>query len=219
MIEKPSYLPEQIIIKKEHYAIGVLWLFQLSAVIGISLGFQDWFIKKTPLNLCIQVFLLVWIFPIRKFKTVLLFLFLFALGMLAEIIGVATGFPFGTYSYGANLGIKFMNVPLLIGFNWAVLVFVGGAIANQISGSIWIKSLLGGLFMILLDIPMEVLAPRFDYWTFTPSPPLENYTSWFIIGAFMHLVFHALKTKGNFSFSINLLLAQFVFFTLLALTL
>ena len=112
-----------------------------------------------------------------------------------------------------------MGVPLLIGCNWVVLVFCGAAIANRFFSSIWIKSIFGGALMVVLDFPMEILAPTFDYWTFTPSPPLENYISWFVIGAFMHLIFHALKTKGNFSFSINLLLAQFVFFTLLALTL
>ena len=54
MIEKPSYLPDQIVIQKEHYAIGILWLFQFSAIVGIVLGFQDWFIEKTPLNLILD---------------------------------------------------------------------------------------------------------------------------------------------------------------------
>jgi putative membrane protein len=120
------------------------------------------------------------------------------------------------YSYGTNLGPKVLDVPLLIGFNWAVLVFISGAITNRISTSIWIKSILGGGFMILLDLPMEVLAPTFDFWTFQAEAPLENYVSWFLIGTVMQFTFQSFKIKGNFTFSINLLLAQFVFFGVLA---
>lgn len=216
MIEKPGYLPEQILIRKEHYAIGILWLFQLSAVIGILLGYKDWFITKTPLNLIIQVLLLIWVFPIKKTKTLSLLILLFVLGMAAEIVGVATGFPFGKYAYGSNLGLKIMEVPLLIGCNWAALVFCGAAIANRFFSNIWIKSLFGGTLMVLLDIPMEVLAPTFDFWEFAGTVPFENYFSWFIIGSLMHFLFHACKLKGNFSFSLNLYLAQFVFFSVLA---
>ena len=216
MIEKPRYLPEHILIQKEHYAIGILWLFQISAIVGVLLGFTDWFIGKTPLNLVIQVLLLVWVFPIKNAKNVFVLFLLFSMGMLAEIVGVATGFPFGEYAYGSNLGFKFMGVPLLIGCNWAVLVFCGAAVANRFFSSIWLKSIFGGALMVLLDLPMEVLAPAFDFWEFTGAAPFENYFSWFIIGALMHFIFHSLKLKGNFVFSLHLYLAQFVFFTVLA---
>tara|TARA_B110000503_G_scaffold143727_1_gene247688 strand:+ start:4267 stop:4926 length:660 start_codon:yes stop_codon:yes gene_type:complete len=215
MIEQPNYLPEQILIKKEHYAIGILWLFQISAIVGIILGFQDWFIAKTPLNLIIQLTLLVWVFPIKNAKQTFLLLLFFTLGMTAEIVGVATGFPFGKYAYGTNLGFKFMEVPLLIGCNWAVLVFCGAAIANRLFSNIWIKSFFGGALMVLLDIPMEIVAPAFDFWEFVSHAPIENYFSWFFIGAVMHFLFHTLHLKGNFSFSIHLYLAQFVFFAAL----
>ena len=216
MIEKPSYLTEQIIITKEHYAIGILWLFQLSAIIGISIGFQDWFIEKTPINLGIQVVLLFWVFQLSKLKEIVLFVLLFGLGMTAEIIGVATGFPFGTYSYGSNLGVKVSGVPFLIGCNWAVLVFCGAAIANKLFSNLWVKASFGGMLMVVLDLPMEILAPTFDFWEFAGEPPIENYLSWFLIGALMHLLFHLLKLKGSFNYSLHLYLAQFLFFSILA---
>tara|TARA_B110000046_G_scaffold31498_1_gene33495 strand:+ start:39219 stop:39878 length:660 start_codon:yes stop_codon:yes gene_type:complete len=216
MIEQPGYLPEQVLIKKEHYAIGVLWLFQVSAVVGVMLGFQDWFIEKTPYNLILQVLLLVWVFPIKTAKNILVLFLLFSIGMAAEIVGVATGFPFGEYAYGSNLGVKFIGVPLLIGCNWALLVFCGASIANRLFSSIWIKSFFGGALMVLLDIPMEVLAPAFDFWEFKRSAPVENYLSWFVIGAILHFIFHSLRLKGNFLFSLHLYLAQFVFFAVLA---
>ena len=216
MIEQPSYLPEQIVIKKEHYAIVVLWLFQVSAIIGVLLGFQGWFIEKTPLNLIIQVILLFWVFNLKNLKKAGLFLTLFAIGMTAEIVGVATGFPFGEYGYGANMGLKLMGVPLLIGCNWAVLVFCGATLANRFFTNIWIKSVFGGVLMVLLDLPMEIVAPTFDFWEFVGQPPFENYFSWLIIGTIMHFILHSFKLKGNLSFSLHLYLAQFVFFATLA---
>jgi len=216
MIEIPKYVPDQLLIKKEHYAIGLLWLFQISAILGIALGYQEWFIEKTPFNLILQVVLLIWVFPIKSKTYIFPFLLLFSMGMVAEIIGVATGLPFGEYSYGNNLGPKLMNVPLLIGCNWAVLVFCGAAIANRLFSNLWIKSIFGGTLMVLLDIPIEILAPSFDFWTFIGHPPVENYWSWLVIGAAMHFVFHSLKLKGNFSFSLQLYLAQFLFFAVLA---
>ena len=45
------------------------------------------------------------------------------LGFFIEVIGVKTGFIFGSYYYGAAMGIKILAVPLLIGLNWSILVY------------------------------------------------------------------------------------------------
>ena len=64
---------------RENWVIGsfIVWLFQISALIGISICFQDWFISKTPLNLTIHVALLFWIFPENLRKKLTLFVLLF----------------------------------------------------------------------------------------------------------------------------------------------
>ena len=47
-----------------------------------------------------------------------------------------------------------------------------------------INSLIG-LMMMLLDILIEVSAPRFDFWLFKNDViPLKNYIAWFVIGMF-----------------------------------
>ena len=60
----------------------------------------------------------------------LLVLLCFITGMLAEILGVRYGFIFGEYSYGNALGTKVMGVPLMIGVNWCILIFITGFIAQ-----------------------------------------------------------------------------------------
>ena len=32
---------------KTSFAIGLIWLFNMTAIIGIGMGFQEWFIEKT----------------------------------------------------------------------------------------------------------------------------------------------------------------------------
>jgi len=199
---------------REKWVIGsvIVWLFQISAIIGISVGFQDWFITKTPLNLSLHVALLFWIFPGDLSKKLSLFAILFTAGMLVEMIGVATGIPFGSYSYGENMGWKLLGVPLLIGCNWAVLVFVTASMVNRFFKNKWLKAFLGASLMIVLDLPMEVLAPKFDFWTFPDGAPLINYFSWFTTAFFMHLFIQKMELVGDYNFSLQLFLAQLVFF-------
>ena len=107
-----------------NFAIGVIWLFHLSAMVGVTIGEVDWFIQKTPINLMLQSILLFLVFPIAKKYSFGLFVLMFCIGYGVEYIGVKYGIPFGEYSYGNNLGPKLGDVPLLSGTNWALLVFV-----------------------------------------------------------------------------------------------
>src|ERR687889_607827 len=40
-------------------------------------------------------------------------------GFAVEAVGVATGFPFGTYDYSGQLGPKLLGVPLIIPLAWS----------------------------------------------------------------------------------------------------
>jgi uncharacterized membrane protein len=194
--------------------IKLIWLFHLSAMVGISIGFFDFFIPKTFLNLSIAFLLLLWIFPINSIKKISATLLFFSVGMLVEYLGVNYGLLFGTYEYGANLGLKFKGVPWLIGVNWAILVLITGAIANRLKVNRFWKVIIGASLMILLDLPMEVAAPIFDFWEFAGGvAPLQNFIAWFLIAAVLHVVFQVLKITGNFKFSLHLYICQFIFFT------
>ena len=48
---------------------------------------------------------------------VTLFLLVAVLGFAIEWYGVHTGSPFGFYQYGEGLGIKWKDIPLVIGLN------------------------------------------------------------------------------------------------------
>nr|WP_297918154.1 carotenoid biosynthesis protein [uncultured Allomuricauda sp.] len=197
---------------KAYLAVGIIWLFHISGILGIALGFKEWFLTKTPLNLSICLLLFFWVFPIDTFKKINAFFLFFGIGMFSEWLGVNYGLLFGRYAYGANFGPKLDGVPWLIGCFWALLAFITSAMVSPLKLPAWAKAILASLLMVLLDFFMEQNAPNFDFWQFEGHVPLRNYVTWFIIGLLMQIVLGFAKFSGNRFISYHLYLAQLLFF-------
>jgi len=205
---------EEIHSKAQNISIFVIWLFHISAIIGVTLGYFDWFATKTPLNLMVVTGLLILNFPLNKLKKLLLFSIIFILGMTVEWIGVHYDFLFGAYTYGDNLGPKFKDVPWLIGVNWAILIFICGAIANKLQASTFVKILFGSFLMVLLDFFIEVPAGYFDYWHWELGyAPVQNFVAWYAISAGMLWLYNSFDMEGNFKFALNLYISQLIYFS------
>jgi len=195
-------------------SIIFLWLLHVSAMIGIEMGHKDFFLPLTAYNLTYIAFILVCLYPIDKTKGIIVFSSVAIAGYFFEVIGVATGSIFGEYYYGINLGPKLLDVPPIIGLNWAVLCFVSCGIIEKINlKSIVFKSALASLLMIFMDFFIEHSAPAFNFWSFTaPAVPLQNYISWFIIAFFFNLAIFKFKTEKNFEISAHIYGVQLLFF-------
>jgi putative membrane protein len=209
----------QLPLAKLQLSIGLIWLFHLSGIIGIIYSDSEWFIRATPLNLLLSFSLLL-VNTKLNLKTSFLVLLCFMVGMGAEILGVQYGWFFGQYSYGAVLGIKFLGVPLLIGINWCVLVFITGQIAAFFTTNFWFKSLLGVGLMVFLDLVMEPIAPQLDFWTFEGGvAPIQNYLGWAFVAMPLQMIFHKTRPAVKTIFAFHLYILQFLFFTLLLMRL
>ena len=194
-------------------AIFIIWLFQVSGTIGISLGHGDWFLSKTPLNLSIFLVAMILLFPISDRKTALVGATFFFAGMLVEWIGVHYHFLFGSYYYGENLGFKIDGVPLLIGVNWMILTLITGCISTYFFDKKIIRIIAASTMMIFLDFFMEVAAPPFDFWIWEEEvAPLRNYIAWFGIALILHTIYQAANIRGNVKLSAHLYLSQLAFF-------
>jgi putative membrane protein len=182
-------------------------------MIGIWLGYGGWFLPKTPVNLILCFALLVWIGDLLSTRKMVVAFVFFLAGMLVEWVGVTYGFPFGEYRYGNNLGPKLDGVPYLIGINWAMLIMVTGSIAAQFIKPAIVKVTIGAALMVLLDFFIEQSAPAFDFWHWSGAHiPINNYIAWFVVSYGLHWIFQAHIRNLNFKFSLNLYLAQLVFF-------
>ncbi|MEY8019793.1 carotenoid biosynthesis protein [Muriicola sp. SD30] len=200
-------------VKNGNWALWVIWIFHISALIGISLGFEAWFVAKTPVNLIISSILLFLVFPIDTRKKTAVFALLWILGMLAEWVGVKYGILFGSYEYGANLGPKLDGVPYLIGVNWALLSFITARLAQYLFKKWVLQLIFAALLMLVLDFFMEQSAPRFDFWEFDQGlVPLSNYICWLAVALIFQYIIHRTKITGDVKFSAHLYTAQLVFF-------
>lgn len=191
----------------------LIWLFHISAIIGISLGYSDWFLPKTPLNLMIILLVMFFSFKLLHLKNLIAFLIISLFGFSAEVLGVRYSWFFGEYVYGNNLGYQFLDVPVLIGINWAILSLTAYTIISKFIKNKWIKAALASLLMLSLDFLMEFTAPRFDFWEFENNTvPFRNYASWFMFAYLFMLLCDFLKIKGNFRTSMHVFGVQLLFF-------
>jgi putative membrane protein len=197
-------------------SIGIIWLFHICGMIGISYGNKEFFLAFTPINLFIS-FVLLFINQLQLEKSELnAALIIFFIGMVSEILGVNYGLIFGDYVYLDNLGFKVLGVPVLIGVNWIILTFITGSMSNYVIKNKHIAALTGAILMILLDLIIEPVAPLLGFWIFDlPTVPLQNYIGWFAIGLTTQYIYHFNIERKEHSFSINLLLVNTVFFAFL----
>ena len=200
-------------INKQNISIFIIWLFSISAIIGIYFGYINWFIPKTPLNLLLGTGLLFWNLPINSLRKIAVWVIAFSVGMTIEIVGVQTGEIFGTYYYGENLGLKFMGVPFLIGVNWAVLSFITAAISSRLTKDFSRSIMIGTSFMLGLDFLLEPLAGIFDFWHFEGGiVPIQNYVAWFVTSFFLQFLIRKTIYFDKPYFSTHLFLTQIIFF-------
>ncbi len=145
--------------------------------------FPTVFIPLSSLSLMITFLLLCLNEP--SLKKFLLFLLVAFLGFAVEWYGVHTGSPFGFYQYGEGLGIKWLDIPLVIGLNWVLMVWGSISLLKWTwnAQNRWILSIGGGVLMTLTDLLIEQVAPHLEYWMFAINHvPSNNYAAWLWLG-------------------------------------
>ena len=116
------------------------------------------------------------------------------------------------------LGMKLLDVPLVMGLNWLMLVYSVGIICNQLKTNIFFKSILGAMMLVTLDFFIEPVAIRSDFWTWQNiHVPIQNYIAGFTASVLLLLMFHKLKFNKNNKMATALYIVQLVFFILLTI--
>lgn len=142
------------------------------------------------------------------------YLFTFAV----EALGVHSGSIFGEYYYGDTLGLKLLGVPLVIGFNWVIVVLGAITLARKISRKPLLSALLAASFTAIFDIPLEIVAVNLNYWQWTGGfVPFQNYLAWFVVAFIVALSFNYLKLEAKGKVIIHYFFIQFFFFILIDL--
>ncbi len=197
-------------------SIVLLIILYSVGIAGIAFGkTRNLVLSLSAANIIISVIILLWNHKGSIVDIAPGFFIAFATGLAVEIVGVNTGWPFGVYSYGENLGIKIMGVPWVIGINWFYLTYAFSAILKFIR-NIFIRSLGVAALMVAFDIIMEIVAPRLDYWSFEASHvPIANYLSWLVIGFIISIAVNISAKAINNRLAVPLIVIQLIFFIII----
>ena len=202
-------------------SITFLFIFHLVAIVGIGFGLNKDMIELSWMNLLLTALIVFYNKNERTKKFIFYSAFVFTIGLLVEIIGVATGFPFGNYKYGNSLGSKIFEVPIVLGLNWWILIYSSIHSSRIFTKHIMTRIFLAPFLMLGLDLLIEQLCSKLDFWHWHEDViPFKNYVSWYIISlALIALYFYWIKPAKTNKVAIASLVIQFLFFAVLNLIL
>ena len=199
---------------KIKFYLGLVWLSTISGILGIMSSASESFLALTPLYLSLNFLLVLLCSKEKSVRALKAISIPTLLGFITEVLGVNFDLIYGSYTYGENLGLKILGVPLVICLNWCLLTIVSADVAKLITPNKVTRILIGALLMTILDVIIEISAPRFDFWVFKDGiVPIQNYFGWFIVSCLAHLWYQFYKIDTNAKISCNVIICLFVFFT------
>lgn len=174
----------------------IVVLFHLTGFVGLAFSRDpDFYLRFTPLTLLLTLGLLLAFQPERNGMFWAFCINVFLIGFVAEFVGVNTGQLFGNYHYGQTLGWQYQGVPPLIGLNWVLITYIAGMLARYVPGPALLRLLAGALLMLVLDVCLEPVAGRFDFWHWNADIiPMRNFRDWFILACLLQFLFQ----RANF---------------------
>lgn len=178
---------------------------------------RELFISITSLSLLLAVATVLLFHRTWNRPTVLWFAFIVVSSFLLEMTGVSSGRIFGSYAYGPGLAPLVNGTPLIIGFNWLLLVYASHDIAARIAKTHPVfRVLVGSLLMIFYDAVLEWVAPSMQMWHFEAGyAPFRNFVVWFAAALVYHSGFEALGIRSDNRPARVLFGLQLVFFLLI----
>lgn len=205
-------------LSKSRISVLLVILFHAVGLSGFLIpSLQNLFVQLVPFHLLLMLFLVVINHQDLNRKFLWFLSITIILGYTAEWIGVHTHLLFGRYLYDTALGFKLDNIPLMIGVNWFLLIYTTCVLLQKADlKNVWLKTILGATILVLLDLLIEPVAIRFNYWHWTEQEiPLKNYLCWFIVSAGLILLFDQFQFKSQNWVAPILLIVQFLFFAVL----
>ncbi len=135
----------------------------------------------------------VWVMGLKTSFRMLLVVF--ALSWLVEEIGVTTGLLFGEYYYTEKLGLKLLDVPVVVPLAWFMVIFVSNVMANYIGDRSVVTastrvphelmmSLIAAFIAVVYDMCTDpIMVHQVKAWVWVDGGeyfgiPLKNFAGW-----------------------------------------
>jgi putative membrane protein len=112
--------------------------------------------------------------------------------VLFEAVGLATGFPYGGYSYSDTLGPTLLGVPFLVPLAWLMMAWPSWVLAARLAPRRRAVRIAAAAYVFAAwDVLLDPQMVQAGYWTWAhPSPglpgidsiPLTNLAGWLLAG-------------------------------------
>jgi uncharacterized membrane protein len=115
-----------------------------------------------------------------------------------EAVGLATGFPYGEYTYSGDLGPTLLGVPFLVPLAWLMMAWPSWLLARRLTGDVRpgrrraARVAVAAAVFAGWDVVLDPQMVQAGYWTWAhPQPslpgietvPLTNLAGWLLAGA------------------------------------
>lgn len=117
------------------------------------------------------------------------------IGLASEIVGTATGIPYGCYSYASErLGPAVAGVPLVVPLAWTAGFYPVWCVASRIASSRSVRAALTVVGLIGWDLYLDAQMVADGQWQWCVTDaglpgldhiPLTNYAGWMVVAAVM----------------------------------
>jgi len=110
-----------------------------------------------------------------------------ATGFAAEVVGVATGRPFGPYDYSGRLGPKVAGVPVLAAAAWTMMASPAWTVAGLLTRRRAARAAAAAGALTAWDVALDPRMVRDGYWTWPrggryEDVPASNFAGWLVVG-------------------------------------
>jgi putative membrane protein len=129
-----------------------------------------------------------------------------------EAVGLATGFPYGSYRYADTLGPTLLGVPFLVPLAWLMMAWPSWVLAARLARPVRpglrrpVRIAVAAAVFAAWDVVLDPQMVQAGYWTWAdPSPglpgidtvPLTNLAGWLLAGAVLMSLLDVLVRRAS----------------------
>ena len=123
-----------------------------------------------------------------------------------EALGLATGFPYGEYSYSDSLGPTLLGVPFLVPLAWLMMAWPSWLLADRLARRRPARIAVAAAIFAGWDVVLDPQMVQAGYWTWAhPTPglpgidtvPLTNLAGWLLAGAVLMTALDAVVARTS----------------------
>jgi uncharacterized membrane protein len=123
-----------------------------------------------------------------------------AVGFAAELLGTATGRPFGRYRYSHRLGRRVRGVPLAAAAAWAMMARPAWTVGGLLAGRRALRVPASAIALCAWDVFLDPRMVRDGYWEWQEGGryegvPASNYLGWLLTGLVLFAAWSPLDSR------------------------